>query len=84
MLILGQVDVEASPQNCFNQLVMESTDQVPGYIALILTPAYQFFAGYRELLVTEKPQFYITVNYWLQRPGTGQSCLRQFLVTENY
>ena len=52
MLILGQVDVEASTKNCFNQLVVESTDQVPGYTALILTPAYQFFTGYRELLVT--------------------------------
>ena len=31
---------------------MESTNQVPGYTALILTPAYQFFDGYRELLVT--------------------------------
>ena len=40
---------------------------MPGYTVLILTPAYQFFAGYRELLVT--------VNYRLQRPGTGQSCL---------
>ena len=36
---------------------MESIDQVPGYIAFILTPAYQFFAGYRELLVTGKLQF---------------------------
>ena len=34
LLILGQVDVEASTKNCFNQLVMESTDQVPGYTAL--------------------------------------------------
>ena len=34
-----------------------------------MTPACQFFAGYRELLVT--------VNYRVWRPGTGQSCLRQ-------
>ena len=53
LLILGQVDVEASPQNCFNQLVTESIDQVPGYTALILTPAYQFLP--------------VIENYWLQR-----------------
>ena len=43
---------------------------MPGYTVLILTPAYQFFAGYRELLVT--------VNYRLQRPGTRQLCKATF------
>ena len=63
VLILGQVDVGASPKNCFNQLVTESTDQVPFYTALILTPAYQFFDSYRELLVTEKT----TIFYKLKK-----------------
>ena len=34
----------------------------------LVTPACQFFAGYRELLVT--------VKYRIWSPGTGQSCLR--------
>ena len=46
LLILGQVDMEVSTMNSLNQPVMESNDQVQAYTALILTPAYQFFAGY--------------------------------------
>ena len=57
------------------RLVTECTDRVPAtqpctaYPTQTVTePACQFFAGYRELLVT--------VNYRVWRPDTGQSCLR--------
>ena len=40
----------------------------PVAVNRLVTPACQFFAGYRELLVT--------VKYRVWSPGTGQSCLR--------
>ena len=72
--------MEASTKNCFNELVTESTDQVPGYTALILTPAYQLFASIcRELLVTEKTTIFTNSK----KLAKYSSCLNS-LVTPAY